>query len=929
MIADLLREDRWRTLSPHLDHALELTAEQREAWLAQLRTADTALADDLEALLERHHALVEAGFLQGAGPPAPVPSLAGQAVGAYTLRSLIGQGGMGTVWLAERSDGRFQGRAAVKLLNASFVGRDGELRFRREGNILARLRHPHIAHLIDAGVTPPGHPFLVLEHVAGERIDEYCDARRLGVEARVRLFLDVLAAVAHAHANLIVHRDIKPSNVMVTPEGHVKLLDFGIAKLLDADGDPEAVALTREGEAALTPEYAAPEQLTGGDITTLTDVYALGLLLYVLLTGQHPVGAPRPSPADLVRAIVDTEAPRASAAVAAGTVDGDAPTLRAARRGSTPGRLNRQLRGDLDNIVARALKRRPAERYPSVEALADDLRRYLRHAPVSARADSLLYRAGKFTRRNRAAVLMAGLALAAVAGGMGGTLVQARRARAQAARADEQARAAAEQRDFALRQLSRAEAINDLNAFLLQDAAPLGKPFTVGDLLARAEEMVERQDDGPQENRTVLLTAIGRQYHMQEEDDKALRVLSRAYTLSRQSRDPATRASAGCALANTVSVTGDVERGERLVQEALAELPAQPHFALNRIFCLMRGSEVARHRGDVAVAIERVETAQRLFHESGSGSALLGLNLSSALAESYRNASRNREAAAAFEDAYARLTALGRGQTDRAVTLLNNWALVLYAQGLPLKAERLYRQALALSSADGTERHVSAMLLNNLARALGDLGRLEEATAYSERAAARARQTGNDAAYTFTLTARALFYRQQGNLRRAEQMLAELEPRAKTRWGPRHVGHVVVASEKAEIARARGHMAAAEAGADLAVELASQASDPGYLPKALRRRADLHRDRGRPERAVADAQEALRLELSWAAPDALSSQIGLCYLTLAQALAAQAREAEAREAFLSAARHLESALGEQHPSARLARERSRPATRGR
>ena len=272
-------------------------------------------------------------------------SLAGQTIGAYRLVSLIGQGGMGSVWLAERCDGRFDGQVAVKLLNIALMGRAGEERFRREGTILARLTHPHIARLIDAGVAATGQPYLILEHVAGLTLDCYCDEHALGIEARVRLFLDVLEAVVHAHANLIVHRDIKPANVLVSEDGGVKLLDFGIARLLEPDAEWGAVAgrraRSRAGRAAaLTPEYSAPEQVTGGPVTTATDVYALGVLLYVLLGGRHPAG------------------------------DG----------------------GDLDTIVAKAVKKNPAERYGSATALADDLRRFLLHEPVSARPDTLAYR---------------------------------------------------------------------------------------------------------------------------------------------------------------------------------------------------------------------------------------------------------------------------------------------------------------------------------------------------------------------------------------------------------------------------------------------------------------------------------------------------------------------------------------------------------
>ena len=241
-----LDPERWRTLSPLLDQALDLAGEERERWLVGVGRRDQSLEDDLRSLLDEQRALDDERFLDH-GPAAieRSPSLEGSTMGAYRLISLIGRGGMGTVWLAERFDGRFEGQAAVKLLNVALAGA-GEERFHREGNILARLAHPHIARLIDAGVAGSGQPFLVLEHVRGEAIDLYCDRHRLGVEARLRLFLDVLAAVAHAHTNLIVHRDIKPANVLVTDDGIVKLLDFGVAKLIADDaghglGRPQAV----------------------------------------------------------------------------------------------------------------------------------------------------------------------------------------------------------------------------------------------------------------------------------------------------------------------------------------------------------------------------------------------------------------------------------------------------------------------------------------------------------------------------------------------------------------------------------------------------------------------------------------------------------------------------------------------------------------
>ncbi len=403
--------DRWQEISPHLDHALTLSDVDRAAWLASFQASHSDLAPLLKELLDEHLVLAKEGFLERSPDrPDDEHALAGCALGAYTLLSPIGRGGMGSVWLAERSDGRFERRVAVKFLSFAVAAQGGAERFKREGKILGQLAHPHIAELIDAGVTPNGEPYLVLEHVEGEHIDEYCDRHSLDVDARIRLFLDVLGAVARAHANLVVHRDIKPSNVLVRNDGQVKLLDFGIAKLLAGDATPTPpTLLTAEGGGALTPRFAAPEQVTGGVITTATDVYALGVLLYVLLTGQHPAGPPTQSAAALVRAIVETEPRRASE-----VIDLEA----AAKRAGTPEKLRRQLRGDLDTIIAKALKKNSTERYTSVTALADDLQRYLKHEPISARRDTLAYRAAKFLRRRRAPVTAAIVVITILSAGL-------------------------------------------------------------------------------------------------------------------------------------------------------------------------------------------------------------------------------------------------------------------------------------------------------------------------------------------------------------------------------------------------------------------------------------------------------------------------------------------------------------------------------
>jgi serine/threonine-protein kinase len=358
-------------------------------------------------------------FLVGSSPldaeEAASATLVGRHVGPYVIDAEIGRGGMGSVWRARRADGRYEGTVAIKFVHAAWLGRAGEQRFRIEGNLLARLDHSNIARLIDAGMLDATQPYLVLEYVEGEPIDTYCDRLMLTVEARVNSFLSVLAAVAHAHSHLIVHRDIKPANIFVTRDGTVKLLDFGIAKLIDDESG--STVLTKSSATALTPQYAAPEQLLGQPVTTATDVYSLGIVLYVLLTGTHPIAPGSHSSAELIRAVLTEDPPRASTVT----------TLSTARR--------RSLEGDLDNILGKALKKTPAERYASVGAFADDLKRFLSYEPVQARPDTVAYRITKFVRRHRAWTAAGAAAILTVAGGAAAVGWQAHLAREEAARA--------------------------------------------------------------------------------------------------------------------------------------------------------------------------------------------------------------------------------------------------------------------------------------------------------------------------------------------------------------------------------------------------------------------------------------------------------------------------------------------------------------
>jgi serine/threonine-protein kinase len=386
----------WNALAPYLDRALDLPAGERDQWLAELTAKEPAIAEAVGKLLARHQRLDAQSFLAQPLIVSAQADRTGMRIGAYTIARLLGRGGMGEVWLASRTDGRFEGQCAIKFLDETATSPKLIGRFTREAQLLARLTHQNIARLLDAGATETGTPYFALEFVDGMRIDRYCDTHALGVPARVRLFTAVVAAVAHAHSQLIVHRDLKPSNVLVDAEGHVKLLDFGIAKLLSVES---AEGLTRLEDIALTPEYAAPEQLLGETPSTATDVYQLGLLLYVLLARRLPHSMSG-SRADKTRAALAEEVPMAS-------------TLASRAEAAS-------LRGDLDAILAKALRKSPDERYPTAQAFQDELHRYLNREPVDARRGATWYRMHRFVTRH--AVLLGAAVVVAAAVLIGATL---------------------------------------------------------------------------------------------------------------------------------------------------------------------------------------------------------------------------------------------------------------------------------------------------------------------------------------------------------------------------------------------------------------------------------------------------------------------------------------------------------------------------
>jgi serine/threonine protein kinase len=771
--------EQWHRASPHLDRLLDLPPAERDAYLAALDIQDSAAAADVRALLVEHRLVTAEGFLASpALVPRPEPTLAGVTIGAYTLMSPIGHGGMGSVWLAERSDGRFEGQAAVKLLNAALLGRSAEKRFKREGTILARLTHPHIARLIDAGLSGTGQPYLILELIDGRPIDRYCDDERLGIDDRIRLFLDVQAAVAHAHANLIVHRDLKPSNVLVTSGGTVKLLDFGIAKLLETDNtDHTLTMLTREGDVALTPKYAAPEQLTGGPITTTTDVYALGVILFELLTGLHPTGGDARGAVDFVRAIADREPLRLSAAVRAGAGD-DEIVERAACRGTTPERLRRVLRGDLETILAKALKSDPAERYASVAEFTDDLRRYLEHLPISARADALGYRTAKFVRRHHRLLAAAAIVVAAV-----GALTVFYTARLST------------ERDRAEQEAVRSSKVSELLIGLLTSADPYRTPDprdpNAQSPLDVGAQRIEKEMAGEPELQARMLTMIGRTYQRMGLHEKARPPLERALEIGRSTFGPEhiTVAQSLNDLGVLYRQRGNLTKAEPLLQESLA---------LRR---RLLGSE------DKDVAVTLIELA-RVLTESG----------------------RADEAEPAIRESLAiRRKVFGEEHQETAVSKADLGRLLMQRGDLT-GAEPLLRENVATTvHMLGSDHPNSASAKATLAQLLMVKGDMSAAEALlRESVEINQRVFGpHGLEYAQSLSALAIAAEWQGRLDQAQTLVEESLRIARPQLGEAHPRVHIYVVNLARIRIARGDGAATESSLRDVLSAREQLYPPG------------------------------------------------------------------------------------------------------
>jgi eukaryotic-like serine/threonine-protein kinase len=886
----------WEAVSALLDELLDLAEGPRAVRLAEIRSQNAALGDHIAGLLSHHASVRSEGFLEDSAiDPLGLSELAGRSFGGFTLDRPLGQGGMGSVWLARRSDGSYEGQAAVKLLNLGALGHGGAERLRHEANALAKLSHRNITHLIDAGVAA-GQPYLVLEYVEGEPIDVWCDAQGLGVEARVQLFLQVLRAVSHAHGRLILHRDLKPSNILVTKDGSVKLLDFGIAKLLEGDGRTTAPSeMTRLAGAAMTPEYAAPEQLQRAEVTTATDVYALGVLLYVLLVGRHPTANDAVTPVEQMQALVDAEPSRLSDAA----LQADTQMLK--MYGLSAAQLGRELRGDLDNIIAKALQKVPTDRYATADAFASDLQRYLDHEPVTARPESRAYRMRKFVRRHRLAVGFGATIVLVLIAGIAGTTWQALES--------------ARQRDAARFEAQRAEASSEFMSLMLEEVGPGGQPLTPIELVDRGVLLLDRRYGDDQPFAARMLVQMSRRYMDLGNTDKQWTVLARALAIAEKQDDPDLIADIECTIVRTQMDAERYDLAEEHMQSARAALARAPNAEVaTKVDCLRAEAEVAEARQDSEAAIVQLRSAQKLLEDTQTTRGLQYHAVLTDLGGIYYRKSRFRESLELNERTARALDENGRGGTIGRVRVAINRASVLMRLGEVQRAEEASRDAIRRAQRLDEDKPTQpeqvvayGTILNRLGRTEESIPRLTAASRelHASGSGARALQADYQLARAFMLT---------GRYDESLSLLAEVE-RA---WNANATANK---DRLADLARTRAEIELARRRVDEARKLIDGSlAQFGYpsatsalgLTAALTAAARIYLAQNQLAPAESFASAALRIAEGVARDPAQSADVGEAALVLAALQRAKSDSAAARTNTKRAIEALTNGLGGDH-----------------
>ena len=800
-----------------------LPAPARATAVDEACRTDSALAREVHALLD--HAGRMGSFLEepALGADFGVASqealggedLTGRLVGRYRLERCIGSGGMGTVYLGTRADADFEQRVAVKLVKRGMDSDEILRRFRAERQTLAALHHPNIALLLDGGVTDSGQPYLVMEYVEGEPIDRYCDGQRLTVEARLTLFLAICDAVRHAHQNLVVHRDLKPANILVSTDGIPKLVDFGIAKIVTHGDQPDA---TTPQERRLTPEYASPEQVTGRPVTTSSDVYSLGVILYELLCGHQPYRFPTRTPAEIERVVAEGPAPLPSEAVkrverSAGddARESVTPDAVASARSIQPDALARRLRGDLDTIVLMALRKEPERRYASVDHMADDVRRHLAGLPVSAHRDTFGYRFAKFARRHRA-----GTALGLVAVLLLGTAVGA---------VVWQGRVASRQRDEAVAARDQSDAtVKFLRQMLASvDPGERGSAVTVREVLDAAAERVDGELASQPLVQAGLRSTIGRTY-------LSLGLLDAAETQLRR------------ALEQRRGLLGPRHHD---VAESLCDL------------------------GELLYARQLLDDAQAAFEQgldvfreaSGPRSADTARALSSVGAAQWAKGEL-KEAEEAQREALDICREVAGPGSLAVAEILNNLCGVLLAQGRLDETEAGLTEALDIQRAQlGPEHPLIAKGLDTLAGVFKRKGDVEQAELLYLEALELERKVLGDAHPDVAVTQKnlAVLYMERGDLAAAEEQLRACLVIREACLSPTDYRVFLTQIDLADVLARRGEWDAAEELLEQGLVAARSAQATyGKRSLALYRAAGVFEDHGDTARVAALLDEARR-----------------------------------------------------------------------
>jgi serine/threonine protein kinase/Tfp pilus assembly protein PilF len=836
-------------------HARGMSTQDRGDYVRRACGADETLLSHVmqalgDALGER--AAQEQGFWDevAAGESirmSPLESLEGQLLGRYRIVRKLGSGGMGDVYLAERADEEYQQRVALKIVRGGLFSPQIQSRLRMERQILATLQHPNIARLLDGGRAPDGTPYLVMEYIDGEPIDAYCDRRRLPIEARLQLIRTICGAVHYAHQNLIVHRDLKPNNILITPDGVPKLLDFGIAKLLDSRHSAHTLAVTHFEYRVMTPAHASPEQVRGDVITTASDIYVLGVLLYELLCGKRPFHLIGTSLTDMERIICEQEALPPSAMVA--RVHSESPELMAdfaAHRATTPSRLERELRGDLDNIIGMAMRKDPERRYASAEQLAADLEHHLSGQPVLATSDTWLYRTRKFIRRHAWSVAAGVVAVVTLAAFSAVTYIQSQRI--------------AQERDVATAERTRAEQISSFLVELFELSDPSrsrGNQVTAREMLDIGARRIRLGLNDQPETRATLLGTIGRVYGSMGLYDSSVELLEDA--LKSRVRIHGERApevaQARVALGNALCDRGQLDACAEHLNAALTmqkELLGADALAIAPT--LQAHGRVAQLRGELDVA-------ERYFNDA------LGI---------YRQHQKDRtiEAASVMSE-LASLDAY-RSNFEHAATL--------YRAALDID-----RQVL------GNDHPSTGIHVQNLAFTLQSQGKLDEAAPlYTESLQILSKVLGETHPMTLDASGNyGRFLHRRGDLAKAEQVLVrvvELDRKARGDQHP-YVGHDLVNLGLVRIDAGNPARAQEDFSAALAIYAATLPADHPYTASALSGLGRAQLEQGRLKEAEQTLRQASQIATKSLAAD--SPQLAAINSSLGRTLLAQKRPADA------------------------------------